>query len=245
MLSRLRFVLLLPVATLIACGGSSNSSSGGTNFTPAAGDYVITVGSGTASQSTFTGNLAVSGSSVSGVFRYYNPGTVCVSPSQDILFSGSFANGVITLTSTSFSNSVATLTINLPFSNNNIGQQLASGTSVITGGTCALASSTLQAQLIPAFTGSWTVTLTNPTNETATLIVQQSSTATTDGQFPATGTISCIANAGTLTPLTGLVSGPNLALATTLQGSAVVTANYTSVPASIAACGGTGTMTSQ
>jgi hypothetical protein len=204
-----------------------------------AGDYVITVGVGTAGQANFNGNLAVSGTAVSGVFRYANV-AACVPATQDIPFTGSFANSVLTLTSASFSNSVATFTIKLPLSNNNINQQIASGTSVIAGGTCALASSTLQAQLIPTFNGNWTVTLTSPSAATATLQVTQSA-ANADGQFPASGTITCPGSGPTA--LTGLVSGASLQLATTAQGSPIVTANNSAVPVTVSACGGTGTMT--
>jgi hypothetical protein len=236
--SRLRLLLLLPLATLIACGGST-PVIGTVAYTPVSGDYVITVGVGTAGAANFNGSLTVSGTSVSGVFRYANV-SACVPVTQDIPFTGTFANSVLTLTSATFSNSVATFTIKLPFSNNSVNQQLASGTSVIAGGTCALASSTLQAQLIPSFNGTWAVTLTSPSNATASLQVTQSA-ANADGQFPATGTITCAGSGPTA--LTGLVSGPNLQLATTALGSPIVTANYTAVPATVSACGGSGTMT--
>jgi hypothetical protein len=235
--SRLRLLLLLPLATLIACGGST-PVIGTVAYTPVTGDYVITVGVGTAGAANFNGNLTVSGTTVSGVFRYANV-AACVPATQDIPFTGTFANSVLTLTSATFSNSVATFTIKLPLSNNTVGQQLASGTSVITGGTCALASSTLQAQLVPSFNGTWAVALTNP-SATATLQVTQSA-ANADGQFPATGTITCAGSSPTA--LTGLVSGASLQLATTAQGNPIVTANYTTVPATVSACGGNGTMT--
>jgi hypothetical protein len=237
MFSRLRLFLLLPIATLIACGSSSPSA--GTSFTPASGDYVILVSIGTAGQSTFTGNLAVSGSSVSGVFRYLNPGTVCVSPSQDIAVTGTFANSVMTLTSASFSNSVATFTVKLPFSGNNIGQQLAGGTAVIAGGTCALASSALQAQLIPSFNGSWSISITSPSAATYSLQVTQSA-ADSDGQFPVGGTLGC--GSGSPISLVGTVSGPNLQMTST---SETVVANNSVAPVGVSlsgTCSGTGTM---
>ena len=117
MRSRLRLLLLFPVVTLIACGGSSAPTIGTIAYTPVAGDYVLTVGVGTASQANFNGNLAVSGTTVSGVFRYANV-SGCVSTTQDIPFTGTFANSVLTLTSATFSNGVATFTIKLPLSNN-------------------------------------------------------------------------------------------------------------------------------
>jgi hypothetical protein len=245
MLFRPRWLVFLPLAALVACGGST-SPPVGTSFTPVAGDYVITVAPGTASAGFFTGNLAVSGSSVSGVFRYSNPGTVCVSGTQDIPFTGAFSNSVLTLTSTAFSNSVATLTVHLPLSTNNIGADLAGGTALITGGTCALASSTLQAQLIPTYTGPWTVTITTPASETLPLSLSESTTADGDGQFTVSGTTGC---GGTTINLTGLVSGPTLQLTNaplSTQPAIVVTANNSAEPVTVnvsGACAGIGTMT--
>jgi multidrug efflux pump subunit AcrA (membrane-fusion protein) len=243
MRSRLRFLLLLPIATLIACGESSYPSSGGGNATPVAGDYVITVGVGTASQANFNGNIAVSGKIVSGVFRYNNVST-CVSGAQDIPFTGSVTGNVLTLTSASFSNSVATFTINLPLSNNTNNQQLASGTSVIAGGTCALASSTLQAQFIPSYTGTWTATLTSPSNATATLAIVESATADADGQFPATGVLTfSVSPCSSSTPdstYTGVVSGATLQLKSSMFANMSITANNAETPVTVSIGGDIG-----
>ena len=164
--------------------------------------------------------------SFSGVFRYTNPGTVCVSGAQDISFTGTFANSTLTLTSGSFSNSVATLTVQLPLITNNIGAQVTSGTAVIAGGTCALASTSLQATLYPSFAGAWTIALTSPTALTESLTVTQSATADADGQFIASGTLN--SGSGTIS-LTGVVSGPYLNLAN-LGSTVTVSANETATP---------------
>lgn len=242
MFLRLRLLLLLPIATLVACGGSSAPMIGTTAFTPVAGDYVITVGVGTVGQANFNGNLAVTGTTVSGVFRYANA-AACVSNTQDIPFTGTSANSVLTLTSASFSNSVATFTIKLPLSNNNINQQLASGTAVISGGTCAMASSTLQAQLIPSFSGTWAITLTNPSNATATLQVTQSA-VNADGQFPATGILTFpVSGCSTSTPdntYTGLVGGATLQLKSSMFTNMSISATNASTPATVSIGGNIG-----
>lgn len=242
MLSRLRFTLLLPLVASVACATSNSPTAvGGTSYTPTAGDYVFVVAAGTASASYFTGNLAVSGSAVSGVFRYTNPGTVCVSGTQDIPFTGTFANNTLTLTSTAFSNSVATLNVTLPLITNNIGAEVTSGTAAITGGTCALASTTLQATLYPSFAATWTITLTTPTAQTASLTVAQSA-ANADGQYPATGILSI---GSTQTSLSGLVSGQYLNLANTGL-TVTLSANASASPVTVsinATNGGSGTMT--
>jgi hypothetical protein len=239
MLSRLRVLLLLPLSTLIACGGSSSPVTG-TSFTPVGGDYVITVGVGTAGQANFTGDLVVNdvsacnGSTVCGVFRYSSP-SACVSGSQDIPFTGSFSGNTLTLTSASFSSSVATLAITLPLSANNLGQSLAGGTSVITGGTCAQASSTLQAQLMPSYGATWAATFTSPSAATASLVLTQSATANQDGEFPATGTVNIndptCGITGLDTSYTGLVSGGNLQLKSS-QYNVTIIANTTGSSAS-------------
>jgi hypothetical protein len=239
MLSRPRFLLLLPLAALVACATSNPITVGGISYAPVAGDYVLAVTAGTANY--FTGNIAISGSTVSGVFRYTNPGTVCVSGAQDILFTGSFANSVLTLTSASFSNSVATVTVQLPLIANTNGNQIAAGTVAIAGGTCAQASTPLQATVYPSFAGAWTITLTTPTALTETLTVTQSA-ANADGQFPATGSL---VSGITTTALTGLVSGSTLNLANT-GATITLSANETASPVTVSvggASGGTGTMT--
>lgn len=235
MLSRLRLLLLLPMITLLSCGGASTPTAG-TSLNAISGDYVITVGVGTANAATFTGALTASESAVSGVFRYNNP-TACVSGSQDIEFAGSSSNNLLTLTSAAFSGSVATLTIQLPLSDNNVGADLASGTSVITGGTCALTSSTLQVQLIPRYSATWTATLTSPSASTASLVLVESSNPNQDGEFSTTGVLTFSpTGCGSSTPdstFTGLVSGANLQLKSA-QYNVTVAANNAATPVTVA-----------
>jgi hypothetical protein len=236
MLSRLRFTLLLPLAALLACASGSTPTVTNPSYTPVGGDYAITVGSGTAHASIFSGDLAVSGSTVTGVFRYYNPGTVCVSGSQDIPFTGTFTNNTLTLTSATFSSSVATLTIQLPLSTNTSGTEVANGTAVITGGTCVLASTTAQAQLIPSFAGTWSGTLTGPASGSASVVLTQGA-ADADGQFPVTGAISFTSSTSSAcnfsipisAPAPGLVSGTTLNVANA-NSTITITANAAVTP---------------
>jgi hypothetical protein len=237
MRSRLRLLLLFPLATLIACGASAGSPFATTSgFGPVTGDYVITVAPGTAASGTFTGALTVSGTSVTGVFQYNNIGANCVSSGQDIAFTGSIANNVLTLTSGSFSNSIATLAIQ-QFATNNLGVSLASGTVAITGGTCALASTTLQAVLVPSFSGNWTGALSGPVNGSISLAITQA-TANADGQFP----ISALVTFGggscsfSVNGVSGLVRGYNLSLGSgqnAPDNEIGVTANTITSPATV------------
>ena len=238
MRSRLRLLFLLPLATLIACGASSGSpfstTSGG--FAPVTGDYVLTVSPGTAATGTFAGALAVSGTSVTGVFQYNNVGINCVSSGQDIPFTGSIANNVLTLTSAAFSNSIATVTIQ-QFSENNVGATLASGTIAIAGGTCALASSPLQTAMVPSFAGQWTGPLSGPTTGTVTVSVTEAS-ANADGQFPVTTSVAFSGNGCNLNiaGVTGLIRGYNLSAgfgANPPNSQIGLSLNSTGVPASL------------
>jgi hypothetical protein len=234
MISRLRIALFLPLAALLACASSGNPPSG-TNFATTAGDYVITVGTGTASAATLTGNLAVAGSNVSGVMRY-NIGSQCVPASQDIAFTGTDANGLVTLNSTAFAGSVATLTIQLPLLGYSGGQQIANGTAVIAGGSCARASTPLQAQLIPTFTGTWTGTLSGPDTGPASVIISESG-PNSDGQFPATASVTFTATGKSAcsfsipgsAPIAEIVSGSTMQ---TVDSNApiTITANASSSP---------------
>jgi hypothetical protein len=222
MRSRLRFTLLLPITALLACATSSTPTVTNPSYTPVGGDYVITVAAGTASASTFSGDLAVSGSSVSG--------------SQDIPFTGTFANSTLTLTSSPFSSSVATINITLPLGTNTSGAQVASGTAVITGGTCALASTNAQAQLIPSFAGTWSGTLNGPVSGTASIVLTESA-ANSDGEFPATGGVTFTSQASSQcnfsvpisAPMSGLVSGSTLQVANSAN-TISITANAASGP---------------
>ncbi len=210
MLYRLRFLLLLPLAAILACASSAPIPGGGPTPT---GDYVLSVSPSGVTPFNFTGNLSVQGLSVSGVLRYNNPGSTCVAASQDIPFSGTISNAVLTLTSGAFSNSIATLKIPLPLTTTSSGTEISNGTAVIAGGSCVLASSPLQVTYVPSFGQNFSGLLTGPASGTLSLSVTQS-TANADGQFPVVAAVS-FAGAGcnfSLSGVTGLVSGYTLSL---------------------------------
>ena len=219
MLSGLRFFLLLPLGALLACGSSLTPSSGGVVVTAGAGaptgDWILTVAPGTAGSSTFVGALTVTGTKATGVFRLYSIGGACVSTSQDIPFTGSVVNSVLTLTSGVYSGSTATATIQLPLINNTAGIQNASGTLVVAGGTCALSSSPLTAAYVPDATGTWAGSLAGPVNGTVSLALSESA-ANVDGQFPTTATITFTGSTcSAAVSVSGLFNGYSLQLTDT------------------------------
>jgi hypothetical protein len=239
--SRLRFTLFAPLAALLACGGSGTTIT--VPATLSTGDYVITVAGGTAKASTFTGGLTVSGSSVSGVLRYNNPGTLCVVPTQDIPVTGTVANSSLTLTSSAFVNSVATITVPLPLTATTSGQPFSNGTAVISGGTCALASTTAQTTFIPSLAGTFSGTLSSGAiTGPATLTITEG-TANADGQFPATIAVSftnvsnssCNFSIPASSPVSTLIAGTTLQLVNFTGSSytGTITANDSAPPLSL------------
>jgi hypothetical protein len=257
MFSRLRFALLAPLAALLACSGSSSSNNIAAPATANTGDYVITVAGGTAQASIFTGSITVSGTGATGIFRYNNPGTLCVPGNQDIPFIGTFANGSLTLTSSSFASSIATITLPLPFGANSSSQQVSTGTAVITGGTCVLASTTAKGQYIPGLTGNYSGALTGPVAGTASVVLAESP-ANADGQFPTTVGISftsvinsnCNFSIPVSAPINGLISGatlqasnaanPNLSLIANAGSPPIlISVAYTATGTNASACSGT------
>jgi hypothetical protein len=234
MLSSLRFILLLPLALLLACGSTTPIST--TTPTPS-GDYVFLIEPAGGTSLSFSGNLSVSGTSVSGVFRDNNPSANCVPSSQDIPFSGSILNGVLTLTSGPFSNSIATLTIPIPLTPTSSGSKIATGTAVISGGTCAVASSPLQLTYIPPLSNTLSGALTGPANGTLSLTLTESA-ANSDGQFPIVAAVSFSGSSCsfTLNGIAGLVSGYSLSLGgglTPPNSEVALSGNTTTTPINI------------
>ena len=213
MRSGLHLLLLFPLSAILACSSGPTTPTGGSGNAPVTGNYLFTISPAASGATTFTGSLSVSGTSVSGVFQYFNPGTLCAPGSPDIPFTGVISNSVMTLTSGSFSGSVATLTIQLPLTTTTAGTIVASGTAVIAGGTCALASSPTVAAYVPSFTGTFGGTLAGPVTGTVSLGLTQS-TANADGKFPINASVTFTAPtcSFSLSGITGLASGYNIQL---------------------------------
>ncbi|MDR3745979.1 MAG: hypothetical protein P4K80_07620 [Acidobacteriaceae bacterium] len=250
MLSKLRILLLLPVAALLACGSSSSLSGGSYPFST--GDYVLNVtpvAGGVATS--FTGALLATGAQVTGNLQYNNPNSSCNGQGVAVVGSINTTSGILTLTSAAFSGSTATITIQLPMTFYSNGVTSASGTAVIAGGSCSLASTTLTAVTVPTFDELWTGAITSgPSTGTVSLSVNAPFTTTTsnatvlnasaNGAFYATGSLTlngsnCSATTS-LGNLTGLVSGYGLTLNAYDSSSnlvATITANSSTTPANV------------
>jgi hypothetical protein len=248
MKTALRSLLLLPLAALIACGSSAPAVGG---IAPASGDYVLNVTPvGGGASTSFSGNLYISGTSVSGSFVYGNGNSACNAQSFPVTGTINSAGTLMSLSSSAFAGSLSgntvSLTLQLPlvaYSNNTYNT---SGTAQIaagTGGTnCALASSPLTAQYLQPFTGSWTGTVSGPVSGSVTLIVAEtvpqtlSTSTSAAGLIPATGSLAFAASTCSFTSpiaLSGQVGGYTLQLNQTVsapQNPVVVSASETTSP---------------
>jgi hypothetical protein len=209
------FVLLFSfcLCALLACG-----SSGTANITAAptlqAGDYILTISPNLAGATQLPGAITagVGANTVTAVFIYSNVQSAACGQ-QVISLTGTLNpnSSVLTLTSTPFAGSTATLTMQLPLGANSTGAIVGSGAAAITGGSCVLASTTLQAQYIPAFSATWTGTV----GSSAASLSFTEGAANSAGQFPITITGSSACTSGTTLPtLTGLVTGTSIQAST-------------------------------
>lgn len=248
MKTALRSLLLLPLAALIACGTSAPAVGG---IAPISGDYVLNVNpvAGGAATS-FSGNLYISGTGVSGSFVYGNGNSACNAQSFPVTGTINTAGTLMTLSSSAFAGSLSgntvSLTLQLPlitysdYTYNTTGTaQIAAGS---TGTNCALASSPLTAQYLPPFTGSGTGAVSGPVSGSATLIVAETipqtlaTSTSAAGLIPATGSLSFAASTCSFTSpiaLSGQVGGYTLQLNQTVsapQNPVIVSASETTSP---------------
>ena len=228
----LALALTLLTATLVGCGTSTTTN---TPVTPSAlaglaGNWQMQIQS-TASigippsvSILMPGVLSVQGATVSGTLRIiqFIPGRLsspCLSLNQGISFTGIVdASNLLTLTSAPFSGSIATLQLQLP-----IVRGVSSGTAQIVGGNCATAPTPLVAVYVPSVSGTYVGTLmplvlpgfpgsTNTAGGASVTLTQFP--ASSDGQFPVTGTLTVNSTSCTLAaiPFTGTISGLILSL---------------------------------
>jgi hypothetical protein len=245
----LRSLLLLPLAALIACG-SSAPAVGGTAAT--SGDYVLNVApvSGSAATS-FSGNLYIAGTSVSGSFLYNNANSSCNGQSFPVTGTINSTGTLMSLSSSAFTGSLsgntATLTLQLPLIAYTNSTYNTTGTAQIAAGTgtnCALASSTLTAQYLQPYSGSYAGTLTGPVTVSATIILGESipqalaTSTSAAGLIPAYGTLSfngaaCNFSQTLTNSLAGQISGYTLDLyqgTSSLTSPVIVSASETTSP---------------
>jgi hypothetical protein len=149
------------------------------------------------------GNLTQSGDNLTGTM--FIDHTSCITP-QTVIFTGTVKDKNVTLTSQSFSGQVITVTASGS-------QDSLSGTYTITGD-CA-DSGTLTANAVPSISGTWSGTVVvNTSRTTMTVVLTQASTASADGTFALTGSVSYVgsvcSSSGTITLSSLAGTGVNL-----------------------------------
>jgi hypothetical protein len=209
---------LLSLFALAGCGGNSSTSITQGNWSFAA----TPSGQGTA-PFYIGGNLTQNGSNLSGSMYVINS---CIDPSQQQTFSGTINAGKVTLTSAP---DPADEVITMVLSAN--GSSL-SGSYSITGGTCANGTSgTIGANPVASISGTWAGPLNDQNDPSATLSIAltQASTASADGTFALSGTLTytnslCEAS-GNIT--SGTFAGPYIIAINATNGNGdTVTYNY-------------------
>lgn len=207
MRSRLRILLLLPLAALLACGSSANLPSSSSTSPNLSGDWVALatptpIGSPPTTLPTpiagFIGALQFTGNTAAGTFRAFDPSypNPCVSPTQDLPVTGILdAANHLTLT-VPISGGTATISATLPQNS----QTYTIGNWQIVGGACAMPATVIAIVQFAPVTGTYTgilnvldLTTRLPVPGSATTVsavLTQSTTPNADGQFPLSGTVT-------------------------------------------------------
>jgi hypothetical protein len=180
-----------------------------------------------------TGAVAGSGQNVTATLRA--TGTGCVSPTQDITFTGSqLADGTLILTSTNLPNNVVSISAMaggiMPLANQTA---LFLGSLLVTGtGPCTMANIALRGEEFAPLTGTFTGPVNSTSGSTATFTAALTqAAANSDGQFPETGMITVAGSNCTNTfSLAGLVAGPGLTASLTPISGPAATATVTTGP---------------
>jgi len=151
------------------------------------------------------GNLTQSGDNLTGTM--FIDHTSCITP-QTVIFTGTVKDKNVTLTSQSFSGQVITVTASGS-------QDSLSGTYTVTGD-CA-DSGTLTANAVPSISGTWSGTVVvNTSSTTMTVVLTQAPTASADGTFGLTGSVSYVGSdcPATAALLTSSITGGDLKINT-------------------------------
>ncbi len=204
-----KFALLLALAGALAlvltgCGTAVKNTaltqgnwafSASSNAPPKIPDPTFVVG----------GNLTQSGSELTGTMYVSQSG--CIAP-QTVIFTGAVKDKTVTLTSQNFGGQVISVTASGT-------KDSLSGTYTVTG-QCADAG-TVTASAVPSISGTWSGTvLVNTSPATMSVVLTQASTASADGTFALTGSVTYIGSdcSATASLLPSAITGGRVAINT-------------------------------
>lgn len=233
---RAHFLMLCCLMPLAGCAVATTLNS--LTATPdLSGNWTIASTSGPAVPTAgllLVGSLTSQGSNVSGIFRLANlalPNSCGVPLQQVVAVTGTIdSSRNLKLTSAAFSGSVLTIQMVVPPTINPVGGGVTpnsmSGTIAIAGGACTFGSSPAFGYEVVSLTGTFdgpiTAALTNapiPAGNVS-LVLSQSTTPQSDGQYPVIGTLNFTGGGCTSsTSFSGTVSGSLLTLASAPTGA--------------------------
>jgi len=199
-------VLMCVLLALAACGGTSN-----TNLTQ--GNWAVTATSNVTANAAapsflIGGNLTQSKSTVSGTM--YVIDSLCFPASQQIVVTGSVKDKNVTLTTASFEGQVITVT------GTTSDPSTITGTYKVVGGCADGDQGTITATAMPSISGTWTGLVDaigssashGISQATLSVALTQANTASADGTFALTGTVTYT---NSTCSVSGTISGGSLA----------------------------------
>ena len=198
LLSLLAGVLALALA---GCGGTSNLAL-------TQGNWLVTaVSGGSAGTFVIGGNLTQSKSTLSGTM--YVTGSLCFDSSQSVTMTGTVKGNKVTLISAAVKGQVITISATGAISS-------LTGTYTIAGGCAAGDHGAVTADAVASLSGTWNgALLVNTAPVAVSFALTQAATASPDGTFALTGTVTytgstCSSTASIINPST--VAGSELAI---------------------------------
>jgi hypothetical protein len=217
---RSRFLFLIPLTVLLACGSTPTPPTTDSTSLNLTGDWVALAlpnpsipGMPPTPVSDFLGALQSSNGSVTGTLRAISLSQPqCVSFNQDLAATGTIDTNNNLKLAIPISGGTATITATIA-----VAESYTNATWQITGGTCAMPATTISIAEFAPMTGTYTgaldvfdVTTGLPiagsgTNVTA--VLTQSTTPNADGQFPITGTITAPGVCPGVFPISEIVAG--------------------------------------
>jgi hypothetical protein len=193
--------LLAGVFALVLTGcGASN------NLALAPGNWSMTATTSGAPTFYIGGNLTQSGTKLAGTMYVAN--SLCYSPSQTVAFTGTVNGSKVTLTSDSVGGEVLSVTAT------GTAGSLTGTYSIAGGTTCNGQTGTIAANPVPSINGTWSGTIVDGNGDAQakfSIALSEAATASADGTFALTGTItytgSTCSVSGTLPAGSGFIAG--------------------------------------
>ena len=174
---------------MVGCGGSSSGGNGGggnQNSSITSGNWYVEATSTLLSgqKSYIGGSLIQTGTTIAGTTHIDNSNCYDLFD-DDVPFTGTVSGSSVTLTSGSVTGQVIRVTGTITSANN------ISGTYTIRGGCADGDSGSIIGMHVPSISGTWKATeVSGSTTITTTAAITQQSTASADGSYPLSGTIT-------------------------------------------------------